>query len=426
MEQQSVKTQHVMVLPWVVCILGALFYGYEYLLRVAPSIMTGDLMFAFNIQKAVILGNLSAYYFYIYAPMQIPVGMLMDRYGVRRVLTLAALASALGAYFFACAHGLLFAEFGRFLIGFGASFAFIGVLKLAIHWLPEDRFGLISGITLAIGMVGAVLGEVLLTELRNFEGWRLAHSFVAVFGVILALLLWLVLRSGAKRTHVVTKKLSVRFRAIFYAFLITLRNRQIWVNGAIGSLLYLPISVFAGLWGVPFLEQVYNLTNVHAAEIISLIFIGWAVGAFLSGWLSDLLKQRRLFLTTGATFAAILSSAVFYIPNISVFAIAILFFLIGMFSGVQVLVFAIAKELSYNKVIGTTIGVVNTFVVFMGVLFQPLMGWLLDLSWSGKVVANMHYFSANDYQNAFAIIPGALILAVFLTFFLRETGCRGL
>ena len=118
------------VLPWVICGLGALFYCYEYLLRISPSVMMSDLMQAYHI-NATVFGNLAAFYYYAYTPMQLPVGILMDRYGPRRLLTFACLACALGSYLFAHAFHIELAQIGRFMVGFGSAFAFVGVLKLA-------------------------------------------------------------------------------------------------------------------------------------------------------------------------------------------------------------------------------------------------------------------------------------------------------
>src|ERR1700722_8240175 len=159
------------VLPWLVCGLGALFYCYEYLLRIAPSVMTADLMQAYHI-NATALGNLVAFYYYAYTPMQLPVGVLMDRYGPRRLLTFACLACALGSYLFAHAFHIEFAQFGRFMVGFGSAFAFVGVLKLATIWLPPRRFAMVSGLTTSLGMIGGMVGDIYLTSLVNQVEWR--------------------------------------------------------------------------------------------------------------------------------------------------------------------------------------------------------------------------------------------------------------
>lgn len=160
------KNKKLQWFPWLVCMLGALFYCYEYYLRIAPSVMTADLMRAFAISAAA-LGNLTAFYYYAYTPMQLPVGILMDRYGPRRLLVIAVLCCALGSYLFTQTSHIGIAQLGRFLVGFGSAFAFVGVLKLSALWLAPERFAFMSGFATTLGMLGAVIGDISLSVDRK-------------------------------------------------------------------------------------------------------------------------------------------------------------------------------------------------------------------------------------------------------------------
>ena len=192
-QEPTIATSKIrFLLPWFICILGALFYCYEYLLRVSPSVMTHQVMKTYHLEASS-FGNLSAMYYYIYIPMQLFVGLLLDRYGPRRLLTMATIACAIGVYFFAATHILFLAEIGRFLMGFGSAFAFVGVLKLAIIWLPPQRFALVTGFTVMLGMIGGMLGDVFLTSLVHMEGWKLTCFLAAIFGVLLALIIFSVI-----------------------------------------------------------------------------------------------------------------------------------------------------------------------------------------------------------------------------------------
>jgi len=267
-------------MPWLFCILGASFYFYEYLLRVAPSVMTTDLMMSYHISAAA-LGNLTAFYYYIYSPMQLPVGVLMDRYGPRNLLTLAGLSCAVGIYLFASSYSLFVAEVGRFLVGFGSAFAFVGVLKLATIWLPPERFAMISGATMALGQVGAMTGAIALTSLVSHEGWKLASYFTAVAGVILTLLMYFIIRdrkAEESSDQGATKQNTMTLKHVILGMFQLLRRPQIWINGLVGCLIYLPTSVFAELWGIPYLKVAYHFTGIQAASVISMIFLGWATG----------------------------------------------------------------------------------------------------------------------------------------------------
>lgn len=419
--QSNAKTS-TRVLPWVMCGLAAVFYCYEYLLRVAPSVMTSDLMLTYHINAAA-LGNLIAFYYYIYTPMQLPVGMLMDVYGPRRLLTLAGLCCAVGTYLFACTDVFAVAAFGRFLVGFGSAFAFVGVLKLATLWLPPERFAMISGITTTLGMIGGMLGDIILTILIDKQGWRLSCYWAACFGMVLTLVMFLVLRDDGKLLAQHSHHELPSLKGIVRGCARIVRNPQIWINGLIGCLMYLPTSVFAELWGVPFLEQALHFSPAAAANAISLIFLGWATGAPIAGLISDVLKQRRLPITIGSVMAAILMSIVLYVPHVPVYAVCIIFYLFGFFSSAEVIVFAVGREISSSKASGTAIALTNMFVMIGGVIFQPLVGILLEWR-GGQSVEGLHMYSADAYQYALAVLPLGLVLTVFLSFLLKETHCR--
>ena len=298
----------------------------------------------------------------------------------------------------------------------------MGVLKLATLWLPPERFALISGITTTLGMIGGMLGDIILTMLINQHGWRLSSYWAACFGMVLTLVMFLLLRDG---------KLSPRYghhepptlRGILVGSGRIIRNPQIWINGLIGCLLYLPTSVFAELWGVPFLSQALHFSPSAAANAISLIFLGWATGAPVAGFISDVLKQRRLPMTIGSVMAAILFSIVLYVPHVPVYAVCIIFYLFGFFSSAQVIIFAVGREISSSKASGTAIALTNMFVMIGGVIFQPVVGILLEWR-GGQAVEGLHMYSADAYQYALAVLPFGLVLTVFLTFLLKETHCR--
>ena len=194
------RSKRSQIFPWLICGLGALFYCYEYILRISPSVMAQPLAHAFNVDAAM-LGNAVAFYYYAYTPMQLPVGVLMDRYGPRRLLAIAALICAGGAYLFAFGH-LGIAEVGRFLVGFGSAFAFVGVLKLASLWLPPSRFAMIAGLVTTLGMLGAMFGDRLLGHFVQQMGWQSTVNLSAAVGVVLAAVIWLgIPRSNASAVH---------------------------------------------------------------------------------------------------------------------------------------------------------------------------------------------------------------------------------
>jgi MFS family permease len=413
------------VLPWFICSIGMLFYCYNYFLRVSPSVMQNDLMQSLHISASQ-FGNLAAFYYYAYTPMQIPVGMIYDRFGARLVLFFACLMAISGLAVFIHSDNLAYASAGRFLIGFGTAFAYIGVLKIASLWLAPNRFATVAGLTTAFGMASAIFSDNYLTKFVQELGYRDSLYTTLAVGVVLSFVILLFMRNkpkaGLLQSRLPAKPLT--FPQLMKALKVVLRNPQMWLIGLIGCLFYLPASVFLDLWGIPYLKTVYHLTPVAAAHMVSMTFIGWIIAGPSIGALSDKIKLRRTPLIICAVMSAILLSAVFYVPEIPIKVLYVIFFFIGIFCGAHPLCFALGKENSPNEISGTAVAVTNTLIMIGGVVFQPIVGKLLD--WhasSSQMVNGALVYTSSDYTYALSVVPVGLIIAIVLTMFVKETHC---
>jgi len=409
--------------PWLVCGLGALFYSYEYLLRMSPSVMAENLMRFYHLTGAQ-FGYLSgSYYYYSYVAMQIVVGVLMDRYGPRRLLTLACLLCALGAYLFACSGYLSVAMLGRFLIGLGSAFAFVGAAKLATIWLPARYFALISGIIFCLGMLGAAFGDIVLRVLVDSTGWQAAIMSAAIIGVVLTIILWAVVRDVNPNPETHYHHVS-DFSSVLVGLRGAFKNREIWLCGIVGCLLYLFLSAFAELWGPAYLEQARDIPRTYAANANSMVFVGCAIGAPLWGLFSDFIALRRLPILIAALGSTIVFCTLLYIPHLSLPSIYLLLFLFGFLSSAQILVFAIAREATSIKVSGTAIGIVNMLVMIGGIIFPPVIGKILDIHWDGVMIDGARIYSHHAYTMALSVLPLGILLGALLTLTIRETHCE--
>lgn len=415
----SSKKSHAVIMPILMVGLGALFYCYEYFLRISPSVMIPDLMRAYDLRGAEV-GNLAAFYYHAYVPMQIAVGLLMDRIGPRRLLTVACILCATGTYLFAGHYGLISAELGRFIIGFGSAFAFVGALKLATIWLPPNRFALMSGLILCLGMIGAMIGDIVLQDLVQSIGWQITLYIAAVAGIVLALALWMFIRDVNPEheehlTHIID------FKTVLKGLWQAVINPQIWLNAFVGFLLYMSLSAFAELWGIPYLSQARGLSQENAVWVNSMIFLGWAVGGPFWGWFSDFIGRRCLPITVSAIGALIVSCILIYMPGLSEGWLYILLFLYGILSSVQILVFAICHEACRMRIPGTAIALTNMVVMIGGNVFQPVIGHLLDKNWTHTMLNGARVYPPHAYELALSVLPAGILLAIFITFFIKET-----
>lgn len=418
------------ILPWIICGLAAAFYCYEYLLRITPGLMVPELQRAFSVDgqylDATLIGHLSAFYYYSYTPMQLPVGLFMDRYGPRRILTLAVICCALGTAFFGMTHTWWVAAFGRFWIGFGSAFAFVGVMKLASTWLPPNRFALVSGLATTLGMVGAMIGGVLLTDLIQSMGWRETIVYSSYAGFILVPVIWFVVRDAP--AHQISQvnaptKTDISYRRLWQEIVVALKNPQIWINGVIGGLLMTPTMVFPELWGKLYLQTVHQFTAAESSRAVTMIFLGWAVGGPIAGFFSDHIRRRKMPLLVGALLTSFLLLAFLYYPDLSPFMIKTILFLIGVTSSVEIICFAIGRENCPQNLAGTAVAVTN-FLVVTFAFGQVVVAKILDSTWNGTVIDQARVYSIESYQTAMMVLPIATLLAFLLCFFLKETYCR--
>jgi MFS family permease len=406
-----------------VCLLGALFYCYEYMLRIEPSVMIPELMRQFQVTAAS-FGLIAAFYYYAYTPMQLAVGILIDRYGARLVLTLAIIACTLGSFFFSTSGSIYVAGLGRFLIGFGSAFAFVGVLKLAAEWLPKHHFALFAGFATALGMIGAMVGDVELSLLVHKIGWRHTLYIGTVIGAILIPVIWLLVRDTPK-WRAEHRGVKTSFEATFAGFWQMLKNPQMWYAGIIGCVFFLSLTAFAELWGISFLHRAYHLHHDEAAFACSLVFAGWLIGAPCNGWLSDKGKTRKRPLIIGGILSLLVFMIIIFKPfHISLHLLYGLLFLFGVFSSVQIICFAISRENNPTHVAATAIAFTNFLVMCGGMIFQPLIGRLLDLGWTGEMQSGIRVYSVAAYQHAFMSILICIIAGIILAFIIRETYTR--
>ena len=398
--------------------LSAFFYGYEYFLQVSPSVMTHSLMQSFHV-SATTLGYLAASYFFTYTIMQFMVGVFLDYLKARRLLTLAALLCGIGSILFCATTSFPVAMAGRLLIGIGASFAAIGNMYIAGTWFPSKHFALLTGFLVTIGMLGAACGQAPMALLVNHIGWRGAMLLMGAIGLLLSLLMWLIVKDKAIGT---AKKQT--FADVIVGLRHVVKNKQIWLLSAYGVLMFMSTSVIGSLWGTPFLMQKYGLTNTTAGLVVMVLFFGWAAGTPFWGWFSNRINRRKSIMITANIGALISLIGVIYLPaTFGLGAITVSFFTLGLFSGGFIVAFAAVKENDNTKSLGTAVGFMNAINMTGGAILQPLVGWFLDLQWTGNMSRGVRAYSTTAYHKAFVILILGMILASVVLYFIRETYC---
>ncbi|MFI4919182.1 MAG: MFS transporter [Legionellales bacterium] len=404
---------------WLVWGLAATFYFSEYLARVAPGVMHRYLQMDFGINEAG-FGILTASFYIPYVLMQIPVGLTVDRLSTRWLLTGMSLMTAFGCCVFGLADGLIMASIGRMFIGFSAAFAFVSALRLATSWFPATMLGLLSGLTQALGMLGAAVGEAPVSFLVSNVGWRHSMIIIAFLFIVLAALLYQFVQDKPREPR--HKVPTIHKVSVLRSLMIILSCRQTWINALYAGFLFGPTAVIGEAIGPAYLQFGRGL-GVHAAAFaIGLIFIGWGISGPLTGWFSDRIGRRKPIMIVSAALGFVLTSLFVFCPHLSQTSAYLLFFAFGVTNTGVAIAYAVSTELHDRNVVGTSIAFTNMTSIFIGALLQPLVGRLVDMV-SGARAFHVETLFLSDFQAGLRILPLSSLVALLLAFAIKETYC---
>ena len=403
---------------WIIWSLAVIFYFYEYILRVAPSAMIRHILTSFNI-RAGVFGTIVAFYLYAYAPMQLPVGILMDRFGARKLLSIATIVCGIATIFFGLSHAVWVADIARFFTGAGSAFAFIGMIYICSHWFPPRIIGLLVGVGNSLGMLGAVVGEGPLSTLITIISWRTVTVGLGILGIALGIMIYLSLfkEPPSVNNHVSALKDKNPW---FNSLKEVCKNGQTWINAVVAVCFYSSITAFGGLWAIPFLKHTHHFSIEAASYASSMIYMGIILMGPMIGYLADRTGNRKLLIHIFSFIALCLFLLIIYMQNLHYIYVFILMLLFGGALSSHLLTYTLAIDLNSRKVKGTALALTNFLVFFVGSIIQTLVGFLLELNWNGKMESGVPVYSIHNFQLALSPFALALILAFIFTFFIKE------
>jgi sugar phosphate permease len=402
-------------LRWGSFALVCAAYVLSFFHRIAPNPMAGELRAAFDLSAAE-LGALAGSYFWLYTPMQVPTGVLVDALGPRRVVALGGVVAGLGSIAFGRAESLAGAFLGRALVGLGVSVAFVSLLKLVTSWFRESEFGTLSGLVMVLGNVGALSASAPLAWAVRQTSWRNVFTAVGLYSLAGAALTWLLVRDRPADAGLPSVR-ALEGRAEdaphpgswWHGLGQVLRNRSTWpgffVNLGLGG----AYIAFAGLWAGPYLRAVHGMSNDRASLHTFVRLLGFAACSFPIGWISDRLRRRRLpAVALGLVHVACWIPLVGATP-LPAAATLPLFALLGLSAPAFTLSWASVKEVNAPALAGTAMAVANTGVFLGSMIDQPLVGLVLDRA---------------GWRPALLVLAGCAAGGVVAAALVRETGCR--
>jgi MFS family permease len=406
---------------WAMWAIPALLFLIAFFHRVAPGVIAKELMRSFDATGALI-GLLSGAYFYAYAGFMIPGGVLIDAYGVRRIVAAGGVVMGIGTLAMAAAAATPLLFTGRVLVGAGATVTFVGVLKIASVWFAASRFGTLSALSATVGIVGSLVGTAPLAWLTELVGWRRAFVLTGVVTLMAAAVCGWLVRDSPAGPQASPDAEGGRLSAALGGMVQVLRNRDTWPPFLTFFFLYSAMGNLF-LWSVPYLRDVYGLTTTRAAAYASAASLALLVAAPLTGWLSDRVLRRRKapYTMLTATLVALWTVFVITLGSLPLWAVFALFFGMGTFSAAFVLTWPIGREVNPPHLAGVAVAVVNLGGFLGAALTQAPLGALLDARWAGASDAGARSYPVDAYQLAFAACAGFVVLSALLSLLLRET-----
>lgn len=395
------NTKTLVTLAWIICLIATLNYSYDFFIRAAPSVMGNDLISDFGISHTE-LGMLSSAYFVSYTIMQIPAGVILDKYNRTFVISFATAFCVLGNYLFSATNCYEIAFTGRILMGIGSAFGFIGAAKMAGMWLPENFFSTFIGFATVVGILGGLVTNIMLSSLVFELGWREGNAVFTYIGVGILLLIIIFIRDNPKHVVKFAHLSEANFKETIVKVIKIFCNLKFWAASIIGAVLFIPINVLGSLWGVGLIQAKFSLSQELASHFNGVLFIGAAVGFTIAAIIASLTNRYRLMLVLSIVSLAIILAIILYVPmNLSVFTL--LYFLLGAAAGPQAVTFGIAKIISPKGTTGSVTAGVNMINNFVPIILLPLVGYIL--THFGTFIANSTtIYTITSYQNALDMV----------------------
>ncbi len=392
----SLRVTFTLFLPF------ALGYFLSYLFRTLNAIIAGDLASAAGTDAAG-LGLLTSAYFASFAAFQIPLGLLLDRFGPRRVEAALLTVAAAGAFLFAAADSLVSMALARAVIGLGVSGCLMGAMKNALLWWPRERVPLINGLVLASGGLGALAATTPLAALVHASDWRTALQVVGALTLAAAAYLWLAVPEPASRPGAAATlgEQLAGVRRVFAA-------AEFWRLAPVAVAVQSVFLAYQGLWSAAWLADVSAVPAPAVADYLQTIPVAMILGYVATGLLAERLGRVGIgteAVTRSCVLLFLVVLALFLVPGLDWPVVQWGAF--GFLATASMLTYPMLAQAFPQALAGRVITALNVLAFVGAFAVQAGVGAVLDRfpAAAGSGAA------ASGHRTAMAILAGATALA---------------
>lgn len=389
---------------WTMYLVAGLFYFYDFILKLIPSIMMENIIHRLDITTNQ-FGIIEMSFYAIYTPMQLFCGPLLDEYGQKRVLPTVITICLLGSAISAVTTNYTVYIFARFLIGLGSAFAFVTVLKIASEWFSAKIYPLLTGLTTTFGMLGGIFSESV-APLFNQYDQAYFYGAILSFGFVLLIASLIFIKDRESHDDSpfnVWLIMSDVKKAMSY--------KQIWLAGVIGLSLFSPIQIFVP-WAISFFSQDLQVSEIIGGTIASMLFWGTCLFSPLIGWVASKTQNPKRLLIIGNSLALVGMLMALYSAQNGFLTAVLLMFMVGVGVAAQPLVFVYASREVDLHLTATAVAITN-FTINLSSLIQPYVGNQL-------VEVSKQVYSLESWRQALSIIPIILFVNYLFIYCLKE------
>ncbi len=414
------KGNRVIAYRYLICLLIFLCYMLVFFHRLCPAVIALDIQTSFGI-SGTLLGLLGSAYFYSYALMQLPTGLMADSWGPRKTVSVFFVLAGIGSVMMGLAPNLPVAIIGRVLVGLGVSTVFVCNFKLLSEWFSARQFVVMGGAFMAMGGLGALFSGAPLAWISNIFGWRTTLLAIGIVSLLLAVLVYAFVRNrpaemGLSPIRPDREEATARI-GLMQGMQMVLTSGRFWPLG-VWAFCVIGISfAIGGLWGGPYLMQVYGLSKTAAGGVLSTFALALIAGSSLLGWLANRLGRKPVLVGCSLLLMTVCALMSWRIDSMSLPVLYILFFSLFVTGGsIGPVIAAVSKEMFPIAISGTSIGTVNLFPFIGAAVFQVLIGAVLTAGSQGQTG-----YRTESFQYMFLICLAGAVLSLLATLFIKET-----
>ena len=397
----------------------ALFFFYQYILRGTPWILIEELRGAFRI-NAQEFATFGSFYLVAYAVLQIPLGIIVDRIGVRAMSLYSIIVCLLGSLLFGFTDEFRLAQLARIIIGIGSASAFMCALKYIADHFPPGKRGFLMGATLSLGMAGALLTGNTVGYLDKLVDWHEILMVTTLIGVVVFALIFFTVKPAQKDRYAVLEHKS--FKDIMLSIKDIFLSKEIMLFAILAVGLYTPLAALTDLWGPAFIRQKFQLTKNNAASLTMMMYLGLTFGSFILPWISEKFNRLNEAIVLCGFGILFIFSVIIYLPPVGEQTLSMMLVLLGFFCGAEMMCFTGALTHSKKMNSGEIIGVVNTLNMLGGAVVQQMIGWGLDFQWNGlEDSQGLRHYTTQQFEFSLSILTVLVLCCCIASFRLLKT-----